>query len=228
MPDDWVGGARGPAALPSRTAAFGGAGDRPAPRDTRIGGFAQVSQGGRLSDSTGEQGIISYHRGIMVEDAGAPRLYYDNELYHNHLPWSRPYYANVQGQLNYAPPTQQPSWSSNSDVVPPLAPTVPIPFTKKKIGNFMVRPPYGNTSSGMLFTEAWNKGQPLTGWVNKLRSQSGFVQGRRWIAQAKTHQPTLVNLAKYAMAGSYGQTTTSLDTAPTNTPGGGANPYGSY
>lgn len=193
-PDDWVGGARGPAALPSRTSVASG----PA----------------RSQPLYGQHGAISFHRGAYVEDAGAPRLDYSNELYHNHIPWSRPVYPNVQGILEYKPPSQMPSWTADSAIMAG-GPSQGIPVQNKKIGNFTVRRPFGDSSGGVLFP-----GVSLAPYVSRIRV--GMTQqGRRWMRQAKTHNPVLVNRSVYATAGSYGQTTATLPTKPTNMPGGG-------
>lgn len=189
-PDDWVGGARGPAALPSRTTVF----TRPAPADMR-GGW---------------EGTISYHRGAYVEDAAAPRLNFTNVLGHGDIAWRRPMYANVAGLHGYHPPTQMPSWTANSESTP--GPVVPIPVSNKRITNWTNRPEYGQTN------QRFNTGS-LAEWVRGL--QDGMnVQGKRWLVQAKTHNPRLYNLQRYGVAGSYGQTTKILNTAPQNVPTG--------
>ncbi len=218
MPNDWVGGARGPAALPSRTTVPNG----PTPMDPRIG---RDTNGIRWStdrvtfDGTGAQGPISFHRGIMVEDAGAPRLCFDNVLGHGTIPWSRPTYSNAAGLAQYHDPMNMPSWTADAPRGIP-GPTVPIPIQRKHIGSFTVRRPYGDTSSGELFRNG-----SLAEWVNAL--PNGMMQqGRRWMSQSKTRNPILMNRAKYATAGSYGQTTTTLATLPGNLPA--SNPYGSY
>ncbi len=219
MPDDFVGGARGPAALPSRLDPINPAGDGPAPSDPRILGFNRVGDNGNTIDGTGEQGPISYHRGAFVEDAGAPRLDFDNVFGHATIDWNRPYYPNVTGQATFHAPTQMPSWSANaapqSDV-----PMSSIPFTMKKISNFTVRRPYGDTSSGNFF-----KNGSLALFVESIGTGMN-LQGRRWLRQSKTHNPTLVNRSSYATAGSYGQTTAAIGTTPANLPA--SSPYGAY
>jgi len=197
MPNDYVGGARGEAALPSRIIE-GGA---PAPPHA-VGGWF---------------GKISFHRGEFVEDAGAPRLSFDGVLGHGDIKWSRPTYPNIEGKLRYVPPTQQPSWSADAAVVPGR-PTVPIPFSHKRIGSFTVREEYGSTRQ-------WFNTGPLTDYVDAI--PSGMTQqGRRWKSQSKTHSPTLLNRSRYSTAGSFGQTTSTLPTEPTNLPN--ASPYGAY
>jgi hypothetical protein len=198
-PDDWVGGARGPAAIPSRIIEGG----RPAPSQRLVGAY----------------GAIPNRRAATIEDAGAPRLYFDGVLGHGDIPWSRPTYDNIAGLATYVPPTQMPSWSANSDVVP-SGPRSFIPRSRKHIGSFTVRRPFGDTSSGELFTSA-----PLDGYVDAIPSGMD-QQGRRWRRQSKTHNPTLVNRSSYTTAGSYGQTTSTLPTAATNTPP--TSQYGAY
>lgn len=190
-PDDWVGGARGPSALPSRTTVL----TRPAP-----------SQPLR-----GANGTISNHRGAYIEDAGAPRVEFSTVLGHMGIAWSRPTYANIQGLLRYNPPTQMPSWTANADVVSG-PPTAAIPSSNKRIGSFTVRGEYGQTRQ--FFANG-----SLAEYVASIKS--GMTQqGRRWLRQAKTHNPWLPNLSSYGAAGSYGQTTTVLPTRPTNAPSG--------
>ena len=203
-PPDWDGGARGPSALPSRTIAV--VGNRPAPTDPRL-------------FSTGWRGPVSNHRGAFVEDAGAPRIEFDNVLGHGTVPWSRPFYPNVAGLMGYHAPTQMPSWSANA-VGEPDRPRSSIPVSKKRIGNFTVRRPYGDTSSGEFFRNG-----SLADFVAGLPSGM-TLQGKRWLRQSKTHNPTLVPRSRYSMAGSYGQTTPALATQPTNLPA--SNPYGAY
>lgn len=196
----FTGGARGPAALPSRTTVLNG----PAPAEPLIGAH----------------GTISYHRGAYVEDAGAPRIYFDGVYDHGAVPWRRPDYANAAGRLGYHAPTQQPSWTANR-MVDIEAPGSPIPVQNKKIGNFTVRRPYGDTSSGMLFN-----GKSLADYVASIMVGMN-QQGKRWLTQAKTKNPWQPNLSSWGAAGSYGQTTTVLPTAPANVPAS-FNQYGSY
>ncbi len=181
MPNDWVGGARGPAALPSRLDPITPQADGPAPFDPRY-------------SDTGAQGPISFHRGSFVEDAGAPRLCFDNVFGHGTVPWNRPVYPNQAGQMMFRSPTQQPSWSANS-ALQQDRPTVPIPIQRKQIGSFTVRRPYGDTSSGELFRNG-----SLAEFVQSIGVGMN-LQGRRWLRQSKTHNPTLVNRATYATAG---------------------------
>jgi len=196
---EWVGGARGPAALPSELTSHVG----PAP--------AVVLAGAR--------GTVAQHRGPFVEDAGAPRLVYDSELGHNDLPWSRPFYPNMAGLLGYIAPTQMPSWTADAAVIP-SGPAAPIPVQKKRIANFMVREEFGSTR------QLFFPGGSLAPFVAQI-PKGTFQQGRRWSKQAKTKQPVLLNRSTYATAGSYGQTTRPLATTPTNTPGA-PSPYGAY
>jgi hypothetical protein len=201
MPNDFVGGARGPAALPSRTTVPNG----PAPAT-----YPQID---------GAAGTISMHRGAYVEDAGAPRLSFDFTFAHGTVPWSRPVYANRHGLDQYHDPTQQPSWTANGPADAGMARS-PIPVQNKRIGNFTVRRPFGDNSSGTEFQTG-----SLAEWV--ATGQVGMdLQGRRWVNQSKTQNPLLMALAPYATAGSYGQTTSSLPTTPSNLPA--SNPYGAY
>ena len=214
---DWSGGARGPAAIPSRSVRPTG----PTPTDIRIGGFDKVGKGGRQGDGTGQQGPISYHRGAHVSDAGAPRVYFDNVLGHGTIPWSRPTYPNIAGRQGYISPRSLFSWTENrADVDPINSPASAIPYSKKKIGNFTVRRPFGDTSSGELFRTG-----SLAQFVEMLPSGMN-QQARRGQAQSQTHNPTLLPRSVYATAGSYGQTTPAAPTGPSNVPV--TNPYGAY
>lgn len=214
----FVGGQRGPAAIPSRSVP--NPGNYPAPYDPRIRDFNVVGQNGAIGDGTGQQGPVLQHRGAFVEDAGAPRMDFGLELGHNQIPWSRPTYPNVQGLMEFRSPTQMPSWTANR-ATEADAPASPIPVQKKHIGQFTVRKEYGSTN------QFFNNGS-LQQFVAGLPSGMN-QQGRRWIRQAKWKNPWLINRAEYGTAGSFGQTTRTLATAPTNLPGGSpSNPYGSY
>jgi hypothetical protein len=195
------GGAHGPAALPSRTIAPSG----PAPAEPLIGWH----------------GPISCHRGAFVEDAAAPRLVFDGVGWHRSIPWRRPVYANVAGRLTYRPPTQMPSWTADAAVVPSGA-RAPIPVQNKKIGNYTVRRPYGNSSTGMLFS-----GKSNAEFVAEI--QAGMdVQGRRWLKGAKTANPWVKPLSAWGPAGSYGSSTPTLPTAPGAQVQAAFNQYGAY
>lgn len=191
MPNDWVGGARGPAALPSRATVWNG----PAPSTL---------------PAHGANGPVSVHRGAFIEDAGAPRLSFDNVLLHKSIPWNRPVYANAAGRMGYHPATRM-SWTANS-IDTTEGPRSPIPVQTKRIGNFTVRKPFGDTGSGMLFRNG-----SLAQFVASI--QVGMdSQGRRWLSQAKTRNPWQPNLSNWGPAGSYGQTTRTLQTQPANIP----------
>ncbi len=194
------GGARGPAALPSRTTVANG----PAAPEPLIGAH----------------GTISYHRGDFIEDAAAPRLYFDGVYDHGAVPWRRPTYANAAGRLGYHAPTHRTSWTAN-DIAVDEVPRSPIPVQNKRITNFTVRRPFGDTSTGQLFN-----GKSLADYVASIMVGMD-QQGRRWLSQAKTKNPWQPNLSSWGAAGSYGQTTTVLDTAPANTPAS-YNQYGAY
>jgi hypothetical protein len=189
---DWNGGARGPAAIPARITNP----VPPAPADAPRNVFEAINP----------------HRGAFIEDAGAPRLEFENVVGHGDIKWSRPFFPNIAGLRSFRAPTQMPSWSANA--VPQVdRPSVPIPSGHKRIDNFTVRRPYGDTSTGQLFPTTYS----LQDFVRAIQ-QGMKMQGRRWMRQSKTHNPTLVNRSVYAMAGSYGQTTSTLNTAPTNAP----------
>lgn len=198
LPPNLVGGARGPAALPSRSITSNG----PAPAEPLIG----------------PSGAVSFHRGIMVEDAGAPRLSFDGVLGHGSIAWSRPVYSNAEGVMRYHPPTQMPSWTANSDVAAG-PPTSSIPVQTKRIANMTVREEYGSTR------ELYNNGSLAT-FVASIQVGTD-VQGRRWLSQRKTMNPWQPNLSVWGPAGSYGGTTRVLATAPSNVPMGYAT-YGAY
>ena len=196
--DEFTGGARGPAALPSRTVVYNG----PAHSQPLLGA----------------DGPISLHRGEFVEDAGAPRLDFDGVLGHGRIAWSRPRYANVSGRMQYRAPTQMPSWSADAAVVP-SGPTVPIPVQEKSIASFTVREEFGSTRQ-------FFDGRSLAEFVRSI--QVGMnAQGIRWLAQAKSRNPWQPNLSAYGPAGSYGQTTKVLATAPTTVPAA-YDEYGAY
>jgi hypothetical protein len=203
VPAEWVGGARGPSGLPSRTI------NSPPPASAAPWPLK------------GAHGPNSHHRGPFIEDAGAPRLCYDNIFGHTTIPWSRPTYANRAGLASYRPPTQQPSWTANTDIYA-LHPTVPIPVQNKRIGSFTVRRPYGDNSSGTEFN-----GRSLAPFVDALPTGMN-MQGRRWLRQSQTANPHLVNRATYGTAGSYGQTTRTLATQPSNLPAVVGNGMGAY
>lgn len=198
MPNDWVGGARGPAALPSRTTVPNG----PAPAQALRGPY----------------GPISYHRGAYIEDAGAPRLYYDSVLGHGDIPWHRPTYANSAGRNQFHAPTDQPSWTANATQTE-TTPSSPIPVQNKHIGSFTVREEYGSTRQ-------FFDGRSLAEFVASIKVGMD-QQGRRWLAQAKTRNPWQPNLSNWGAAGSYGQTTSVLPTQPANVPAS-YNQYGAY
>ena len=202
VPADWAGGARGIAALPSRTVTRIG----PTPADPRL-------------PRSGARGTISMHRGAYVEDAGAPRVSFDNVLGHGTIPWSRPTYPNVAGLRGYVPPRKAFSWTQNRQAEQG-GPASAIPVSKKRIGSFTVRRPFGDTSTGELFRTG-----SLALFVDRLPSGMN-QQARRGMAQSRTHSPTLLPRSTYATAGSYGQTTPALPTQPSNVPQ--TNPYGAY
>lgn len=197
---DYTGGARGPAAIPSRAT-------KPVPP--------------AKPQMTNPRGPVAIHRGTFVEDAGAPRLLATGEFAHDLLPWNRPRYRNVQGRLRYVPPVDVvPSWTANRPNAPALVPAVAIPVGTRSIANFMVRETFG--ADRQLFP-----GGSLAGFVSRI--QRGLsLEGRGWARRAKFTNPITTNLSTYGHAGSYGQTTRTLLTAPTNLPVGSSTPYGSY
>lgn len=186
---EFVGGQRGVVALPSRTIVA----VPPAPAQPLVG----------------PHGPVSAHRGAFVEDAGAPRLEWGGVLGHGHIPWARPVFANRQGLDDYVPPVPAPSWTAD---VPgyPVAPAVGIPVSNKRLPNMTVREEFGSTR------ERFNTSQIRQFWASIQVGRD--VQGRRWLKQAKTQSPWQPNLSVYGPAGSYGQTTKVLPTAPSNVP----------
>jgi hypothetical protein len=197
MPDDWVGGARGPAALPSRTTVENG----PAPSTPLVGPY----------------GPISHHRGDFIEDAGAPRLLFENVLGHGDIAWNRPTYPNVAGHNAFHPATAF-SRTANS-IYYDDAPASPIPISRKHIGSFTVRREYGSTAQ-------FFDGRSLATFVASIKTGMN-QQGRRWLKQAKTANPWQPNLGNWGAAGSYGQTTKQLPTTPANIPAP-FDTYGAY
>jgi hypothetical protein len=180
-----IGGARGPAAIPSRlTSNFA-----PAPEENAGGAY----------------GVISYHRGPWVNTGTIDRPQVGNIFAHETIGWSRPVYPNDAGVLGYVPPTQLPSWTANA--VPETA--VPdlrtIPVSNKRIDSFTVNQEFGSTRELFPF--------PV---LRSIIQPRNMVQRRRWAAGAKTSSPYSPRLSIWGLAGSYGQTTTVLNTLPTN------------
>lgn len=198
---DFTGGARGPASIPSRTVAPRLA--RPAPPDPR---------------RAGPVGPVSFHRGAFVENAAVPSLHVGGEMFHSYLPWSRPKYPNIAGQMGYHTPTDMPSWTANRPGAsgPPRS---PIPYSRKSIANFMVRETFGATRQNF-------PGGSLAGFVSGI--QRGLIQeGKGWRARSKIGRPRFSALSAWGQAGSYGQTTPTLNTTPANA-SVQATPHGLY
>jgi hypothetical protein len=159
--------------------------------------------------------------GVVVEmdNASPGRQYFgltDSELFHDTIAWRRPLYPNNGPVGAFHSPTQQPSWTANRTVEAD-APVSPIPISRHSMKWFTIRTQYG--ADRQLFP-LWGTRRPLSGMT---------VQGQRWAAQAKTMNPYFPRLTAYGLAGSYGQTTTTLPTQPVNVPGGGpTNAFGAY
>jgi hypothetical protein len=224
-----VGGARGPAAIPGR-----GVFSPPTPGVATAGGAYGPSP-------------ITRREPVVVQPGRSPGLQntvYDNGLLHSSIAWSRPRYENADGLNTYRPPTQQPNWTYDS-ALQAMIPLVPVPVQEKSIANFTVRKPFGDTSTGELSDASYGKppGVPIAlpyygtpgsptyptpSWMVRRPASGGRQQRRRWAAQAKTRSPLVVNLTRWGQAGSYGQTTTVLSTAPSNVPAPSGSAFGSY
>jgi len=218
-----VGGAHGPSAIPSRLADPGAT--LPAPPAAAGGAWGPSARTRR------EPALVMPGRSPTVQ-----QHQFDNELLHSTIRWSRPRYENEAGRDEYMPPTQQPSWTYDS-ALQALVPLAPIPVQQKSINPHTVSKSFGDTSTGQLSRASYGKvpgvpvrlkwyGQPgsptypTPSWMVR-RPQSGSVQrNRRWSRQAKWQPPLVSNLTRWGQAGSYGQTTKTLPTAPVNQPAG--------
>jgi hypothetical protein len=218
-----VGGAHGPAAIPSRAVAP----VAPAPPATAGGtaGPAAVTRRGAVVAMAG--------RSPGLQNIGEVA----NELLHTSIAWDRPRYPNDEGLATFRAPLPMPSWTADSAATPE-EPAVPIPVQEKQITNFTVRKPFGDTSTGELSASSYGRpegipialpyyglpGSPTypTPATQTRRPRSGrSLQLRRWSAQAQSANPYMPRLTRWGQAGSYGSTTPTLPTAP-------ASQYGAY
>ena len=202
-PDPALGGARGPAALPSRILTHVlPAGPPSAPPFAGKGPIAQRQRSGAVV----EMDKYSPGRQNLGQD--------DNVVFHDTIAWSRPFFPNTGPVAQFSNPTQMPSWTANQAIEAGI-PTTPIPHSKHRIDSFTVNEEFGSTRQ--LFP-LWGTRRPLSGMS---------VQGQRWAAQAKTMNPYMPKLTSYGLAGSYGQTTKTLQTQPINS-AGNATGFGAY
>jgi len=202
-PDPALGGAHGPAAIPARILTnYPPPGPPSSPPHSGKGPIAQRQRGGLVVSmpgrSPGEQNIGEVQ----------------NEVFHETIPWHRPWWANWGPVAAFHTPTQQPSWTANSTVVagPPRS---PLPYDRHRQTAATVVEEFGTSRD--LFP-LWGTRRPLSGMD---------LQGRRWAAQAKTMNPHPYQLSVYGLAGSYGQTTKVLQTQPVNQ-AGNATGFGAY
>lgn len=200
--DPALGGAYGPAAIPSRLLTNFRAPGPSAPPHSGKGPIAQRQRSGVVVTMPGRTPGEQYYGEVQ------------NETFHNTIRWNRPFWANTAPLAAYCPPTQQPSWTYNTAVAA-AGPTASIPVSKHKQTAATINEEYGSTRQ--LFP-LWGTRRPLSGMD---------VQGQRWAAQAKMMNPHMDNLTVYGLAGSYGQTTKTLQTAPVNQPSN-QNAFGAY
>jgi hypothetical protein len=237
--NEFQGGARGPAALPSRILFSPPAAPPNLTGGQRgiLGTLATVfSRALAVKDPPGLAGPVSIEArtgreatqvrrsapwvGPKYSPGNQAHGQADNTYDHDTIGWSRPYYPNAAGLATFRAPVPLPSWSANTATAP-TRPTVPIPISHKRIDSFTINEEYGSTRQ--LF--------PLYG---QRRPDSGITQMlKNRATQAKTSNPWNVLLTRFGLAGSFGSQTPTLATAPvTATPGGGtgavASPYGSY
>jgi len=200
--DPAVGGAYGAADLPSRVLIHYSAPGPSSPPHSGKGAIAQRQRGGAVvvmpGRSPGEQNIGEVQ----------------NEVFHNSIRWNRPWWPNTGPLAAYTPPTQQPNWSYNEAVEAGM-PQSPIPVSRHRQTAATNREEFGSTRQ--LFP-LWGTRRPLSGMD---------LQGQRWAAQAKTMNPYMPKLTQYGLAGSYGQTTKTLQTEPVNA-AGNATGFGAY
>ena len=205
------GGARGPAALPSRITT------RVLPAPPGMVGGAWGPEGmGPIPASPG--GSRRRAPVSAIPQVPQQRHQFDNTYDHQTIPWSRPVYDNIAGRDGYKPPTQLPSWTAN-EVPDPCGPKSAVPFDRKRIDSFTQREEYGSTRQFF----------PVFAIPNTRRPASGMNQNlRRSGAQARTGNPWQPLLTQYGLSGSYGLTTRVLKTAPVNQPSAVASPFGAY
>lgn len=203
---DFTGGARGPAALPARVLS-------PYPSSAPPN---MVPPG--LPFPFGPQPVTRRGpawAGPKYSPGNQNQGQADGTNWHNSIAWSRPFFANTAGPAGYKAPTQQPSWTADSTVVAP-PPRVPFPIGRKRIASATVNEEYGSTR--ILFAL----------FPRDVIQDPGKLQGARWMAQAKTMGPYQPRLTQWGLAGSYGQQTTQLRTAPAQVGAGPASGMGSY
>jgi hypothetical protein len=211
--DPDVGGRYGPAELPSRVLVKVPA-PGPPPHRTFDGGGDPWGITGVSVPIRQRSGVVVVYSGTTPGTMDSADANPENNLFHDTIPWSRPFFPNQGPVSAFMNPTQQPSWSANRTVESD-APVSPIPISRHRIDNFTIRHQYGRDRQ--LFP-LWGTRRPLSGMT---------VQGQRWAAQAKTVNPYFPRLTQYGLAGSYGQTTRTLATAPVNSPSGGGG-FGAY
>lgn len=138
-------------------------------------------------------------RSPAENDVALPEVEAANTLGHNSIAWSRPVFPNVAGVAEYVPPTGGTSWSANATIMASAKPTVPIPWSAKRVDNATVREEYGSTRA-------------LFPWpALRARRQSGIAlgnAGRR--KQAQTTPPYFDRLTVYQAASAYGLSTQVL------------------
>jgi hypothetical protein len=142
-------------------------------------------------------------RGPWINTGTIDRPQVGNEFGHMSIAWSRPYFPNDAGVLGYIPPTQLPNWTANA--VPSVDnPNIKeIPISYKRIDSATVNQEFGST-------------RELFPWPNirAIIQPRNAVQRARWRASAKTSNPYSPRLSVWGLAGSYGQTTLTLNTGP--------------
>jgi len=188
---NWIGGARGPAALPSRASSS----YPPAPPNMVRPGVPLPFGPQDVTRRAAAIAVAKYSPGN--QNLGQA----DNTYDHASIAWSRPFFPNTAGLLGYMPPVPQPSWTADGPGYP-LKPSVPVPSGLKRIASATVNEEFG--SSRILFKF----------FPRDVIQDPGTLQGRRWWAQAKTRNPQQNSLSTWALAPSYGSTTQKLATAP--------------
>jgi len=200
--DPALGGAYGPAAIPSRLLTNFRAPGPSSPPHSGKGPIAQRQRSGAV--------VIMPGRSPGEQNIGEVQ----NEVFHNTIRWNRPFWPNTAPLAAYMPANHQPNWTYNNGN-PPVQPMAAIPVSKHRQTAATINEEFGPTR--ILFP-LWGTRRPLSGMD---------VQGQRWAAQAKTMNPYMPKLTRYGLAGSYGQTTQTLQTAPVNA-ASNQNAFGAY
>jgi hypothetical protein len=200
--DPALGGAYGPAAIPSRLLTNFRAPGPSSPPHSGKGPIAQRQRSGAV--------VIMPGRSPGEQNIGEVQ----NEVFHDTIRWNRPFWPNSGPLAAYCPPTQMPSWTYNT-AISAAGPQSAIPVSKHRQTAATIEEEFGSTRQ--LFP-LWGTRRPLSGMD---------VQGQRWAAQAKTMNPYMPKLTQYGLAGSYGQTTKTLPTAPVNQ-ASNQNAFGAY